>query len=132
MSHRDEHLFEFPAAEIAEAAKAEAEYHEERAAYWRKEMENATEVVQQTAGVKIKKLIITGGWRPEVVVDYGDPSAYSRMQEAWNKVAKHETLAEQYRTAENVYNTQNGRLYELDTRDVHYFRLNKAPRPEDA
>ena len=128
MSKRSEHLFQFKASQITEACAREAKYHEERAAYWRDELEAATTIVEETAGVEVKKQAITGGWRPEVVVHYGDPSAYARMQEAWSKLNKHEEEAERFRTDEKVYDTQGDRTYELDTADVHYYRLGLEER----
>ncbi len=129
MSKRSEHSFQFTAKEIADAAQAEMEYHEGRAAYWQAEMDEAYKVVEATIGAKIEKQQQTGGWRPVVTVNYGDPAAYQRMQAAAAKVQAHQTFAEQYRTDEQLYRTQ-ARTYELDTTDVHYYRLGGGRREE--
>ncbi len=130
MSERTKHLFQFRASIIANAAKAEAEYHQTRLVYWRTELEKATAAVEATACVKVSRLPITGGWRPEVVVNYGDPSAYTRMQEAAAKINIHEKAAERYTSDASLYATQDGRNYELDADDVAHFRLNGRPRDE--
>lgn len=127
---RKEHSFQFHASQIAEAAKREAEYHEDRATYWAGEMETAYDVVERTMGVKIVKQQHTGGWSPSVTVDYGDPAAYSRMQGAGAKVQSHQKAAEQFRTDEKLYGTQGDRVYDLDVTDVHYYRLGGGSREE--
>jgi hypothetical protein len=78
----------------------------------------------------IKRLHVTGGERIDVAVDYGDPTDYRRMQEAFEKWQEHSIQAERYRSDAEVYGTQNGRVYELDTADVHYFRLHGGPRED--
>lgn len=136
---RSEHRFQFSASQIAAAAKQEAEYHEARVKFWQAEYASAVQTVRATAGVEIKEVAVTGGMRADVVVHYGDPSAYRRMQEAFGKIQDHRVAAERYRTDERVYGSQVGGAearvmrdpaYELDTDDVHYFRLGGDPRPE--
>lgn len=73
---------------------------------------------------------MTGGKRADVVVDHGDPSAYKRMQEAFEKIGNHREAAERYETDARIYETQRDRTYELSADDVHYFRLAGEPRPE--
>lgn len=127
---RQEHRFEFPAAAIAQAAEAEASYHEIRASWWTAEYGMAVEKVRATAFVEIREYEVTGGKRADVVVNYGDPAAYKRMGEAFQKWEEHRLAAERYRTDARLYRTQAGRVYELDTDDVHYFRLGGEARPE--
>jgi hypothetical protein len=129
MSKRSEHTFEFAATTITEAAGNEADYHEARALYWQDELETAIARVRETAGVKIEEQAMTGGYRPVVSVDYGDSAAYLRMQDAFAKAQTHREDAERYRTDQRVYGSQNGRVYELDSDDVHHFRLGGEERP---
>jgi len=128
MTERSKHLFRFKASEIAAAATREAEYHEERAEYWRSELDDATDRVMETASIKLEKQAITGGYHPTVVVDYGDPAAYQRMQEAFRKEHSHKEEAEEFRSDSIVYGTQGDREYELDIDDVHYYRLSLPAR----
>jgi hypothetical protein len=127
---RSDHEFEFPAVKIAEAAKAEAGYHEQRRDYWQGEYDAAVEIVEKTCGAKVEKQAITGGYTVSVVVDYGDPAAYQRMTQAFRKWQSHLEEAERFRTDARLYGTQNGRVYELSTEDVHYFRLGSGPRED--
>src|SRR5260370_6412766 len=50
----------------------------------------ATATVERTASLKIERYQITGGWRPNVSVNYGDPAAYTRMGESAGKLQTHE------------------------------------------
>ncbi len=127
---RADHLFTFHADEIADAARGEAKYHEDRLAYWKGEYEVAATRVEETIGAKIDRQQVTGGERVVVVVDYGDPAAYKRLQEAWEKSADHREAAERFRTDERLYGTQSNRVYELTTEDVHYYRLGGGPRED--
>jgi hypothetical protein len=129
---RSEHEFQFKASEIAEAARAEAEYHEDRLEYWGAEFDASFERVEATIGATIKKQHVTGGERFDVAVDYGDPAAYRRMIEAQAKIDRHRDAAEQFRTDEKVYGTQGERVYELSVADVHYYRLGAGRTGEEA
>jgi hypothetical protein len=128
VSERTKHLFRFTAAQIASAAKAEAVYHQERLAFWTKELNASTERVKATAGVSVKLVEITGGWRPDVVVDYGDPAAYQRMQEAARKIQQHDTAMVRFISDGELYATQGSRDYDLDADDVAHFRFNGRTR----
>lgn len=130
MSERSKHLFGFPADKIAEAAKAEAAYHETRLAYWKAELEKSMEQVKATAKIKIKEQNVTGGTRLELVIDYGDQSACYRMNESQQKIERHRQAAERFRSDAMVYGSQNTRTYDLDAEDVHHFRLSGKPREE--
>jgi hypothetical protein len=130
MSKRSEHTFQFDSKVIAEAANAEAEYHEGRAEFWQGEQAKAAETVKQTASVELKEFDVTGGKRIDVGVNYGDMTAYRRLTEAYGKIQTHQQDAERYRSDAEVYGTQNGRVYELDTEDVHHFRLHGGPRED--
>ena len=130
MSKRTEHSFQFKASEIAAAAGEEAKYHEDRVRYWRDEFEKSYKVVESTIGAKIMKRSVTQGELFDVQVDYGDPVAYRRMSESQAKIQKHLDQAERLRTDEKVYSTQGDRSYELDTSDVHYYRLGGGPRED--
>jgi hypothetical protein len=130
MSKRDEHTFQFKAIEIAEAAEKQAVYHEQRLKYWKKEYDNAVRIVEKTIGAKLVKQQLTRGYRVEVVVNYGDPTAYSRLQEAFRKIETHRKFAERYRSDQQVYSTQGERFYELALDDVQYFRLDGREQEE--
>lgn len=130
MSKRDEHTFQFTAERIAAAAAEEGAYHRTRLACWQDELRTATDRVQETASIKIEEQPITGGFRPVVSVDYGDPAAHARMQDAYGKVQSHREAAERFETDATVYGTQQGRVYELATDDVHYYRLGGGNRED--
>jgi hypothetical protein len=125
---RAEHEFQFAAEEIATAAAAEASYHEGRETYWAEEFDKSFKRVKETAGVEVKEVNVTGGKRFDVAVDYGDMTAYRRMNEASQKMQTHREAAEKYRSDAKVYGSQNGRMYELTADDVHYFRLGDGER----
>ena len=130
MSERGKHLFQFHAARIAASAKAEADYHHGRLEFWEKALEQATKRVEATASVQVRRVSITGGWRPDVVVDYGDPAAYSRMGEAGRKIQEHRAAMERFVSDAALYGTQSDRIYDLDAEDVAHFRLNGREREE--
>jgi hypothetical protein len=130
MSERATHTFEFPASVIATAARAEAEYHEERSRHWTTRADKALGVVRATIGAKVIEQEVTGGTRAAVVVEYGDLEAWREYELAFGKIASHRTLAERYRTDQRVYETQGSRPYALDTDDVHHFRLGGQGREE--
>ena len=128
MSSRADHLFQFRAMEIAAAARAEASYHREREAYWRGEFDAAVQVVEETIGARVERQAITGGYAVDVVIDRGDPAAYSRMQRSFSKAQHHAGQAELYESDAAVYGSQGVRAYELTLADVQYFRLELSPR----
>lgn len=130
MSNRNTHLFQFTAQNISQAAMELAVYHREREEYWQKEFDTSLGRVTETAGVKVEKFAVTGGWRAEVMVNYGDPAAYHRMNEAACKIQEHSKLYDHYRREANLYATQGVRNYDLDPDDVQFFRLNGAPRED--
>lgn len=130
MSKRAEHTFQFASSVIAKAAEAEANYHESRVEYWEAAQGQAAEVVKRTATIELKEFDVTGGKRIDVGVNYGDMTAYRRLTEAYGKIQSHQQDAERYRSDAEVYGTQNGRVYELDTDDVHHFRLHGGPRED--
>lgn len=130
MTERSKHLFNFNADKIAAAAKAEGNYHEERLAYWKLELAKAIEQVKETAKLIVKEHEVTGGSRLELIIDYGDRTAYSRMQESHNKIERHRESAERFKSDSSVYGSQNKRNYDLDADDVHHFRLNGTLREE--
>jgi hypothetical protein len=131
MSKRDEHTFQFKAIEIAEAAEKQAVYHEKRLKYWEKEYDSAVRIVNNTIGAKLVKHRMTGGYRVEVAVNYGDPTAYSRLQEAFRKIETHREFAERYRSDRQVYSTQGERFYELALDDVQYYHLDRREQEEE-
>lgn len=126
---RDKHEFQFIASVIAAAATVEGQYHRDRMEFWSGEYDKAGATVKATAKVDFKTYPVTGGERVDVVVNYGDPAAYTRMQEAFGKIAAHRKEAEQFETEATVYGTQGDRSYELSSLDVHYFRLGGDARP---
>lgn len=130
MSKRAEHTFQFEAGAIETAASQEAAYHEDRASYWRKEQERAAEAAIAGAQIELHKFPVTGGDRIDLAIKYGDAAEYGRMQEAFTKAERHRQAAERYRTDQRIYGSQNGRTYELDSDDVHHFRLGGEPRED--
>lgn len=131
MSERNSHKFQFSASAIARAATAEAEYHEGRVEHWRRRYEKAAERVRLTVGAKVSETEATGGVKHlSVSVDYGDPEAWAEASTAHRKMQEHRNAADRYRTDERVYGTQGDRAYDLDTEDVHHFRLGGQPRED--
>jgi hypothetical protein len=124
MAERTKHLFRFPAAKIAAAAAGEANYHDERLSYWQEELEKATVTVERTASVSVKRLDHSNGWSPQVIVDYGDQTAYRRMQEAGSKIQTHIVARDRFKSDAQLYSTQGDRAYDLDAEDVSHFRFN--------
>ena len=94
MAERAKHLFLFKANQIADAAKEEAKYHAVRAGWWKIEFDKSLEVVKSTAKIIVREFGITGGTRVDLVIDYGDTSALSRMQEAAEKIKNDVTIAQ--------------------------------------
>lgn len=129
--NRNEHLFQFSAHDIAQAALVEAAYHRDREVYWRAEFDAAVAIVESTIGARVERQAITGGYTVDVVIDRGDPAAYSRMQRSFSKAQKHAEDAELYESDAAVYGSQFDRSYEMSRADVQYFRLGSEPRSED-
>jgi len=123
MSKRNEHTFQFKANQIAEAAEQQAVYHEKRLAFWKKEYNHAVVIVEKTIGARLIRRELTNGYRVDVEVDYGDPSAYRRMNEAFDKIESHRKFAEAFRSDQQVYSTQGDRSYEMAVDDVQYYHL---------
>jgi hypothetical protein len=131
MSKRSEHTFQFSAGRLAEAAKAEGEYHRERVRRWREVRDESLERVKETAGVKVTETQVTGGKQVSLAVDHGDPEAWQRFQIATEKVHRHQGEAERFESDAAVYASQpDDRAYELDADDVHHFRLNGRSRED--
>lgn len=128
MSERTNHKFEFTAKVIAATAAREAEYHERRHRHWERRRGEALERVKETIGAEVVEHETTGGRQASVVVKYGDPAAWKDYQLAYGKADSHRAEADRYRTDERVYGTQNDRAYDLDTDDVHHFRLGGQER----
>ena len=128
---RDKHTFNFYAEEIEKAATAEAKYHRERAEHWKQQQAEATARVKATATIKIEEVGVTNGSRLHVGVEYGDKAAYQLLDLAYQKVQAHIAAAERFETDARVYGSQDATsVYELDTADVHYFRLGGQPRED--
>jgi hypothetical protein len=130
MTKRMEHTFQFKASEIAAAAKAEADYHEDRAAHWQIEYDHNIGTVEATIGAKVTRRAVTMGEKLDVVVDYGDPEAWAQVRRANQKMRQHREEAEQFLADHYLYATQGDRVYDLDTADVHHYRLGGGPRDE--
>lgn len=130
MTKRNEHTFQFKANQIAEAAEKQALYHEKRLAFWKKEYDHAVVIVEKTIGAKLIRQRVTGGYRIDVVVDYGDPTAYKRLNEAFEKMESHRESAEQFHSDHQVYSTQADRSYEMALDDVQYYHLDGREQEE--
>jgi hypothetical protein len=130
MAERNKHLFEFKASQIAEAAQSESDYHWGRVGYWKDEQTASIEKVKTSASIKVTTVQITGGVRPDIVIDYGDPAAYRRMIEASQKITDHTIARDRFASDAELYGTQGDRIYDLDGEDVNHFRLNGRARLE--
>lgn len=128
MGNRSEHRFEFSAREIAAAATTEAGYHRTRIAHWTERQSAAVERVRETITAKLTKHEVTGGERWAATIDYGDPGAWEELNLAASKIETHRHALDRYETDARVYGTQGDRPYELDTDDVHHFRLGGQAR----
>ncbi len=128
MSKRKDHVFRYTAEKIAEAATAEAKYHDERAAWWNGEYEKAA-VEAKNKGVEIRHYAVTGGVRPQVTID---PTLSNRLEECARKRTEHQQKAEKYKIEAATYSAQPNTLqYDLDGEDVQYFRLAGGQREEE-
>lgn len=129
---KKDHTFTFNALEIADAARTESAYHGVRAGYWEGQLESAIATVKATASVNVREFEVTGGKRVDVVVDYGDPGAYQRMQEAQQKIKAHQEQRDRFEVDAELYGSQaDDRIYELDSDDVFALRLTGRGREED-
>lgn len=116
------HLFTFTAAAIATAAATKANHHQMRLAFWQAEQVAAEATVRATASVDVRRVAVSGGEQVQVVVNYGDPGAYSRLQEAFGKWQQHRKDADRFAAEERVYRSQPfAREYQLTSADVAYF-----------
>jgi hypothetical protein len=131
VSGREDHVFQFDAGQIAAHAQAKAEYHAGRLDYWRGEYDRSVARVEETVAAEVVKQPVTNGYDVRVVVDYGDPAAYQRMQQSFQKIGRHTELLEHYRAQAKVYKTQGKRTYELTAADVAYFGLDGRRNSED-
>ena len=94
------------------------------------EYDKVVNIVEETISAKVVKRQVTNGYEVDVVVNYGDQSAYSSMRQAFTKIQKHIEERDKYLSDYNVYNTQD-RSYELDSTDVYYFNLGKSRLREE-
>lgn len=124
--NRKHHLFQFKASEIAKAASAEAEYHEERAEWWDAEFNKAVEKAQ-AAGLRVEKFQVTGGEQARMVID---PTLQDRITTCERKRIQHQRDAETLKIEAATYETQLGRTYDLDSEDIQHFRLAGGAREE--
>lgn len=129
---RAAHVFSYPASQIAAAASREAMYHEGRVAHWTEVLTAAQETVRTTAKLKFDEIQQTDGKRLTVIIDYGDPAAYVRMQTSYDKAAAHRVQAERLRSDATMYASQDQRLYELSAADVAHFRIGQPDREPEA
>ena len=127
---RKQHTFEFLASDIAEAAASEAEYHRARKTYWEEEYEISVKQVEATIGAKVVKHPSTDGYTVDVIVDYGDRDAYTRLQQAFRKINNHREQAELFESDAATYGLQGERFYELSREDVRFYRLGGEPRDD--
>lgn len=127
-----EHLFQFLGGSIADAAKAEQAYHEQRLTYWRVEQEALIEQAKGlTAIVKVVEQPVTGGKRVQVIADItGVQEINWKLGEAGTKIDTHRNKADEFKLKAAAYATQSSRAYELDPSDVQYFRLAGGERTE--
>jgi hypothetical protein len=127
-----EHLFQFSGQDISMAAHSEANYHENRLAYWREEQQRMIDSAKNlTAVVEVSEYAITGGRRVQIVANItGVQKINDRLVECGNKIEIHRNSMDEYRLKARAYGTQVARTYELDPADVVYFRLASLPREE--
>jgi hypothetical protein len=130
MSERTDHLFQFDAQKIAAAAEDETAYHEDRMNHWQERAATALERVKATVSAKVTEQEVTNGTQAAVVVEYGYPEAWREYQLAYRKIDSHRAAMERYATDARLYATQGDRTYNLDSEDVHHFRLGGQPRDE--
>lgn len=130
MGERQKHTFQFSATEIAQTAAREAEYHEARLAHWRGRFESSLLRVRESIGARVVEHEVTGGKTIGIEIDYGDPEAWQTVKLAEAKIEIHRAAAQRYRSDHRVYATQFDRAYELDTEDVHHFRLGDLERED--
>ena len=107
---RDEHRFQFSADKIAEAAKKEEDYCEDRILYWEKRQQAAA-VEAAKSTVHVKEIAVTGGKSYEIVIDQTPARELSRCAD---KLRDHRKRADQFRIEAATYASQKERVYDLD------------------
>lgn len=129
---RNEHLFQFPAAQVAEAAKAEWEYHTRRIAYWKEERTKAIEAIKaQAVKIEVREYPASGGGVSTQVTTTIDMTLTSRINTCDGKINQHVKDADRFKIEADAYGSQaQARFYEMSPEDVVYFRLAGGPREE--
>jgi hypothetical protein len=122
---RDKHTFQFTGAEIARGARAERDYHRDRAAWWEAEQVLAVAAARKSA-VEVREYAHTGGTHCQIVVDH---TLDTRLRECGMKIGEHRRAVDEFDILARQYASNPDRSYELDPGDVAYFRLAGAPRP---
>jgi hypothetical protein len=125
---RGEHTFQFSGKQIADAAKAEHDYHAERLAWWRSQEEEAVKDAE-AAGVQVRQQAVTGGRRVVMVVDV---QIQDRLNLCGQKIDSHRNAADRFQIEAAAYGTHGNstRTYELHPDDVLYFRLAGGARED--
>lgn len=126
---RNKHEFLFTAEQIAKAATAEQEYHEQRVTWWRIEYDKAVEAAK-AKGIEVREYDVTGGKQAQLVID---PGLSARISQCTSKIASHQAAADRFKIEAAAYGSQSDPLagaYKLDPDDVVYFRLAGGPRDE--
>lgn len=129
---RNNHTFRFTADQIAKAATAEQEYHEQRVLWWQVEYNTAVKEAQEK-GVEVREYEATGGKQAQLVID---PTLQARINQCVSKINAHKALADRFKIEAAAYGSQGPDssglppAYDLDPDDVVYFRLAGGSRDE--
>lgn len=118
MSLRDEWRFQFKVGDVHEAAKAERDYHNGRADWWKGERTEAERNLREH-GIDVKHFEITGGTQAQAQLD---PSLAQRLTQSEGKMRGHQKSAQEFdRWAIALSKRQADDTIDLDKADFDYF-----------
>ena len=123
---RNEHLFQFTGKQISEAARGEAEYHDQRIEFWIKEQRAAIDKAKEM-GLEVTEYPVTGGVHAQMIIN---PTLQERITVCANKLQRHRKAADDLHIEAACYGTQAERSFELHPDDVIHFRLAGGARDE--
>jgi hypothetical protein len=125
------HEFHFTAKQIAENAKAEADYHQDRYDHWKERRDAALPKVRETITAKLVETARSGGgFDYAVATNHGDPEAWTELTTSQRKMDTHLSEVTKFRGEQRLYETQGDTGFNLTGADVAYFRLGNHDREE--
>ncbi len=114
---RSEWVFMYTAAQVAEAADAQHDYHTERMLYWRAERAKAEDDLREH-GIEIVHHQVTGGSQSQALLD---PEKAKWLQQCQSKMESHQAQAQKFAEWVNTLEAAVGKELGLHQDDVAYF-----------